>query len=132
VAGHRSLVVEPEELDYVAYIALALDLARSRPLRIGEDRVGHDPALLSQVGPNPLGKGKVGGVVTVQVTDFPTPELEGELASLAWACLDAWPGGDLLDDPLARCSWLVHDWLLEVSEMGMTPRYAPAGLKYQA
>jgi hypothetical protein len=113
VAGHCAVVVEPEQLDHIADVGLAFDPARRRPLRIGEDRMWRDPALLSQVGPDLLGERKVGGVVPVQVADLTPPELEGELAAATRPCLDAWPGGDFLDDLLAGRARFGRDCLLE-------------------
>ncbi len=46
VAGDGAVVVEPQQLDHVTDVRLAFDFPRRRPLRIGEHRVGHDPALL--------------------------------------------------------------------------------------
>src|SRR5687768_12904345 len=85
VARHRAVVVEPHELDHFADVVLVLDPACAWPLPSGEDRVVHDPALREQLSPDIFGKGEVGGVVAVQVTDLAASELEREFAAAARA-----------------------------------------------
>jgi hypothetical protein len=63
-----------------------------------------DSPLLSQLEPHLFREHEVRGMVAVQVADLPASELEGKLTTPAVAGRDAWPGGDLLGDLLARCS----------------------------
>jgi len=49
-------------------------------------------------------KAGVENLIAVEVADLPAADLEGELAALSRARLDALPGGDLLSDrSLAAC-----------------------------
>jgi len=83
-SGQDAVVVEPQQLDYVADVRLALDAPCARPLRIRKDRVGHYPVLFDQLDPDPLGEREMGGVIAVQVADLPATDLEGEFAAAAW------------------------------------------------
>jgi hypothetical protein len=108
MASHQAVIVQPQQLDHVTHIGLILDSARRGPGPIGEDRMGHDPAVLPQLGPDLLREAEVGGVVAVQVTDLPATELEGELAAVAQAA--STPGQEVTS---AMIRWLaVGDWVM--------------------
>jgi hypothetical protein len=103
-----ALVVQPQQRDHIVDVVLVADPARRGPLRVGEDGVGHDPPLLHQLGPDPLGEGEVRRVVAVQVADLAAAQPEAELAAAAEARLDSRPRRDLVGDLAARRSWRGH------------------------
>ena len=68
-------------------------------------------------------------VVTVQVSELAAPEPEAELAPFARTGLDARPGRNLLDDPLARRLSCGHECLLWLAALRLQ---AQANLKSKA
>jgi diguanylate cyclase (GGDEF)-like protein len=99
----RPVVVDPEQLDHVADIRVTRDASGRRPLRsVREHRVGFDPPVGAQLGPDPARKAEVRRVVPVDVADLAAPDEERDLTQLADVDLDAGPGADLGNDPVAR------------------------------
>ena len=96
VAGDDPVVVQPQQLDHVADVRVALDPARAEAGPAGEDRVVVDPLLLEELGPHLLREAEVGDVVAVQVADLAAADGEGELAAAADARVDARPRGTSL------------------------------------
>jgi len=101
----RPVVVDPEQLDHVTNVRVARNAAGRRPLRsVREHRVGLDPAVGAEFGPDAPREAEVRRMVPVDVTDLPPPDDEGDFAELAGVDLDAGPGADLGDDLLTRGS----------------------------
>ncbi len=118
----RAVVVQPDQLDHVAHVFVAVDSAGGVAGLAGEDRVIVDASLIEQLLPDLLGEAAMEDAIAVQVPERPEAQGEAELASAAEAGLDAGPGGDLLGDPLARGLLLdCHGSLLACRKM--TPSY---------
>src|SRR5207253_11344722 len=88
---------------HVANVGLVIDPAGGGADLAGKHRVLHDPGFSPQLDPYVLREGEVGSVISVQMTDLPATDLEGELPTPARSRLDPRPRGHLLGDPLARC-----------------------------
>ncbi len=103
-AGDHAIVVEPQQFDHLGHVVLGFNPAGCLPLLIREYGVKVDPPLLPQLDPDLVRKAGVENLIAVEVADLPVADLEGELAALSRARLDALPGGDLLSDrSLAAC-----------------------------
>src|SRR6266545_3748362 len=98
----EALVVEPQQRDHLAYVAVALDAARRRAYRIGKEGVTLDAALLMQIDPHMAGKAEMRGAIAVQVADLAAAQPEPQLAALPSARAHAGPARDLREDCLAR------------------------------
>jgi len=101
----RPVVVDPEQVDHVTNVRVARNAAGRRPLRsVREHRVGLDPAVGAEFGPDAPREAEVRRVVPVDVADLAPADREGNLAQLPGVDHDAGPGADLGDDLLTRGS----------------------------
>src|SRR5467141_704865 len=98
----EALVVEPQQRDHLAHVAVALDAACRGAYGIGEEGMALDAALLAQINPDMPGKAEMRGAITVQVADFAAAQPKPQLAPLAPARRDARPRSDFCNDRLTR------------------------------
>lgn len=71
MSRHDAVVVEPQELDYVAHVGVVVDPPGGRTALVGEDGVRCDAMLLDQLLPLLLREAEVRGMVAVEMTDLP-------------------------------------------------------------
>src|SRR5882762_8551795 len=94
----EALVVEPQQRDHLAHVAVALDAACRGAYGIGEEGMTLDATLLAQINPDMAGKAEMRGAITVQVADFAAAQPKPQLAPLAPPCRDARPRSDFCND----------------------------------
>src|SRR5882672_6564297 len=114
----EALVVEPQQRDHLAHVAVALDAACRGAYGIGEEGMALDAALLAQIDPHMAGKAEMRGAITVQVADFAAAQPKPPLAPPR---RDARPRSDFCNDRLTRR----NHFAVAARHAALRPRVAP-------